>query len=237
MVAFVLINRFQPPPHRSTCFGFIQKYLYALSVSKPIIFLDFDDTLMHTKDAVIDFCNDHYKIKISKEEYHCGNNLEKIVSAHLPEGEDVSRSDFYTHYGSEFLPSHKWHSGVYPVEGVADVIPQLSKKYDLWIVTARQKGSSEVVQSLIDKFLPGSISGTHHVWEHLGNGEFKESPKKDFIESFKGEKILFIDDNPAEVQKTMKIIDSCLFDPHDFHFEEEVPSRVKSWRDIAERLL
>ena len=167
---------------------------------KPILFLDFDDTLVVTRHLVIQFLNSFYRIQIPSDMYLCGNSLEEVVNTYLPNNKQVTRHQLYDDYAINFLASKKIHDDAYPMEGTEIFIPQLALRYDLWVVTARQDGCRHVVENLCKKFFSRSIVGMHFVWKRVAPMQFSENAsKKQFIASTRGEKIAFLDDNPNEV--------------------------------------
>ncbi len=206
---------------------------------KPTVFYDFDDTMLDTRHLVAAYINLRYGTNISAEMYLSGNSLELAVNAALPPGKAVSRDRFYEDFDRLFLRSMKWHSKAVPVKDAEKYIPMISRKYNQWVVTARQDGCAPIFSKLCKKFFGNHISGAHFVWSRTGECQFEmNQSKRDFIASFPGNKVAFFDDNPEEVRKTGEVITTYLFDPNDHHHHEtDIQHRVKSWEEIASILL
>ena len=204
---------------------------------KPVLFLDFDDVILPTREASVRFFKQHYGSQIPDDVYLCGHNLMELVFAHLPEDSVPTREEFYLHFGKNFLASLEWHEGIEPMKGSIEVIPQLSKQYDLWVATARLSYGRPVVKHLLSTFFPGHIKGVHHVWEHTEGLEFAGTPKKDFASRFEHRRAFF-DDNPIEIREMIGTVDSFLFDPLGYHLElEDIPNRIQSWEEIGNLFL
>lgn len=207
---------------------------------KPELVLDFDDTLFQTSTQITTFLNEYFNIQIPihHTEYLCGHLFHELVMRYSPEACNLSREEFYEIFGHEFLASKKWHEHVLPVVGAIDIIPQLAQRYTLHIATARQSSSKLVIDMLLEKFFPGLISSTHFVWEHLGDRQFRQVPKKDFVGALNNP-IGYIDDNPRETLDMMGVVPRViLFDPKGFHIETfDASHRVCDWDQIRELFL
>lgn len=204
-----------------------------------VLFFDFDGFMFDTNPAVLNYIEHRYGVSLDRNAFHCGHSLDKIVSEKLPDGESVGREVFYEDYGLNFLTSLDWHSGVQPIDGMADVVKELSKKFLIYIVTARQSQSSDVVSAILDTHVPGCITGMHCVWLREGPLQFVERPKRSFIEDYWGlPKKAYFDDHPDEIRRVKDILPSYLFDPNGHHDnEDDIEHRVRSWREIGELLL
>ena len=205
--------------------------------NKPVLFLDFDGLQFNTIPITKGYIDKTYKINTDAHEYADHFDpiglLTKYGSKEIPSWED-----FWKNIADNCVNSIPLHRECQPMEGFVLVIKELSKKYDIWTVTARQKSSSHVVQFLHEKHIPGINKGTHHVWEHLPNNVFKSVFKEEFIKNFKGRKIAFIDDAPKEIVPIQNILRSILFDPNGVHtHRDDINERVSSWYEIGNRLL
>ncbi len=205
---------------------------------KPAMFCDFDGFKFNTLPAHRDYINQKYNINIITLEYSHGDKLEDLINQYLSHEDKVTRAYVYEDLAKNFLTSIDWHKEVKPFEDMPEVMKELSQKYRIMTVTARQKTSINSIQYLIDKFIPDCIEEIHCVWEHLGNGEFKENSKRDFILNHKGEKIGFFDDSPKEILRLHDAIPSYLFDPTGLHDSNlEIENRIRSWKEIGDLLL
>jgi hypothetical protein len=206
---------------------------------KPALFFDFDDTLVETREASKKYILHRYGVEMPKELYLCGNSLWVLVNSLLPPERRVEKDQFYQDWRDNFLTSDEHHRAVQPVREADVIVPQLSVRYDLWVVTARQEASQFVVARLCRRIFGRHITGMHFVWR--GNDEvnsWEERSKKDFITNFAGEKVAFFDDNPGEVRAVQPLISAYLFDPLGFHREvTDIERRVSNWHEIADLLL
>lgn len=208
-------------------------------MEKQVLFFDFDGFMFDTNPAVLDYIEHRYGVSLPRDVFHCGNSLDQVVSNKLPEGESVSREEFYDDYGVNFLPSLEWHSNVLPIENMAPVVKELRRKYTIYIVTARQSQGSEVLSALLEEHVPDCIAGIHCVWNKTAPMQFEERSKRSFIESnSSGQKKAYFDDHPDEIRGVRDILPSYLFDPIGHHNDEkDIEQRVRSWSEIGELLL
>lgn len=206
-------------------------------MKKPLLFLDFDGLQFNTTPVTMNYINERYGINSLPFEYADHFNpldlLKKYGAQHIP-----TWNEFWLDIGINCIASIKHHEFCQPMEGFVEVVKELSLKYEIWTVTARQKSSHVVVQYLKEKYIPNIITGVHHVWEELPDRTFKSVFKKDFIDTFQGEKIAFIDDSPTEILALQETLPSFLFDPCHVHTKkEDIKIRVHSWYEIGDRLL
>lgn len=203
------------------------------------LILDFDETLFYTSKQTRIFLNHYFGIQIPIDDkvYLCGHSLHELVLEHLSSDHKLTEGDLYEILGSEFLSSLSWHEDVSPVDGMLEIVPELAKVYTLHVATARQSSSKPVVNMLLDKFLPGLISSTHFVWEHLGNKEFRGVPKKDFVRSLRSP-IGYVDDNPKETKEIIGLAPHViLLDPKGYHPKTLVANYyVSRWEDVPKIL-
>ncbi len=202
------------------------------------ITLDFDETLFSTSIQIKRFLNQLFGIEIPLMTYLCGHSLHSLVLEHLPPGSVLDEGDLYEILGRDFLASMAWHDDIRPMTGVSEIIPELAKKYNLHIATARQASSRLVVETLLERFFPKCISSTHFVWTHLGNKEFKGIPKREFVKSLK-KPYAYVDDNPKETEAILGVADTViLLDPEGHHTNVHIETHcVTSWEDIGKLLL
>lgn len=204
---------------------------------KKNLFFDLDGMKFDTLRAQISYINNRYGIHTIKSDY-LGNNshIDLIIKKYLPEL-NLNRNEIYEDLGKNFTSSIKLHRNVLPMKGMCKILPLLSKKYTLWTVTARQTSGINVIEYLLNKYIPDCISGVHCVWSLSENGGFNGVPKKDFIRSISGKKIAFFDDSPEEIIDTKDIIPSYLFDPMNMYEDIEGVIRIKNWKEIGEIFL
>lgn len=203
---------------------------------KPHIFLDFDGLKFDTIPSMVSFINRTYKIESVIEDYTGSCPLELIVKKYDPSCR-LSEDDVFLHFGNNFLTSIEWHKEVLPLDGMCEVVSRLASKYTIWTVTARQKCSLPAIEYLLDKYIPGCISGIHCVWDYV-DGKYQSVDKREFISNVPGEKIAFFDDSKGEILKMQETIPSYLFDPSGLHdSDQSINNRIRSWWEIGEMLL
>ncbi len=207
-------------------------------MNKPALFLDFDNFKFDTWPAHIAYLNEKYGINSVIADYAHNPPLEQVVGRYLPEGQRPTHIPLYEDLGKNFLASIERHADVKPMEGMCEVVPKLAEKYDLWTVTARQKTSRPVIEHLIERYIPGCIAGIHNVWEHHGDGRVTGVSKRDFIWSFQGPKVAFLDDSPGEILQLQDLLPCYLYDPKGIHDGDgRIQHRVRSWWEIGEVFL
>ena len=194
-------------------------------MKKPNIFLDFDGLKFHTASQLAIYMNGRFGINSKTSDYVNNQPLHIVLRTYISNIEN-------------YQTSIKWHEDMLPMEDMCETMYKLAKKYLLWTVTSREKTSVKTIRYLLDKHIPGCITGIHCVYEHRGSGVFNEVSKRDFIQSVSGEKIAFFDDSPSEILKTQDIIPSYLFDPDGLHDDiGQITNRVKNWKEIGDRFL
>jgi 5'(3')-deoxyribonucleotidase len=205
-------------------------------MNKPNIFLDLDGMKFDTLPAIVSFVNDFFGIKSTIDEYP-GNNIYDVFKKHLPYGK-LTSDQFHLQMSKNFYSSIKHHETIMPMDNMCEVVSELSKKYNLYTVTARINQGLKVIEFLLNKHIPGCIKEIHCVHEYQPNGIFKADPKISFIERIKGRNIAFIDDTPEEIIRVQDIIPSYLFDPTNHHYsKKEIKNRVKNWEQIGKFFL
>jgi hypothetical protein len=205
--------------------------------NKKNLFFDFDDMKFITLPLLVSYINKKYGIKTTLNEYLDNNDsLDKIIQEHLP-GVLIGYNDIYKDVGENFHASLNWHSDVEPMPHMSEVMKGLKEKYNLYTVTSRQKVGIGVIQYILDKYIPGCITGVHCVWHYDKTDGFIANPKRNFIENTPGENIAFFDDSPKEIKKVEDIIPSYLFDPNGLHKDSETKNRVASWEQIGNMFL
>lgn len=206
---------------------------------KPYLFFDLDETMFLTLEHMVNYINGRHGINSTIYD-HIGNNdsLDEVIRKHDPNF-NLSWGETYADVGINFHTSIEHHEDVLPMKDMPKVVKELSKKYRLVIVTARQKVGLDVINYLTHKHIPGCITYTHCVWEHIGNGKFnKIMSKREFVKNISGEKAGFIDDSVHEIMKMKDILPCFLYDPTDHHKSVlHIPNRVTSWEQIRNTFL
>ncbi|HEY0908424.1 MAG TPA: hypothetical protein VGE35_03700 [Candidatus Paceibacterota bacterium] len=204
----------------------------------PTLFIDFDNCKFSTKLAEMAYINWRYGVNSVPADYADSFWIDEILAKYLPPEKIPSREEIYRDLTLNYLTSIEHHASIEPMEGICEVLPLLAKRYSLWTVTARVKTSQTVVMHMNELHVPGCISGVHHVWDFV-EGKFKKiASKRDFIASFAGKKVGFIDDSPTEVLEVDGVVPAFLFDPHHQHDgNTRIQRRVRNWHEIGEIFL
>ncbi len=202
-------------------------------MKKPTLFLDFDGLKFDTISAHMEYMNARYNIPSIITDYANNPSLELVVRKYITT-HPITREEAYKDLSDNFLQSLELHEVIQPFEGMCEVVKELSKKYSLWTVTARQKSGLHVIEHLLNKHVPECISGIHCVSEHLGKNKYNEISKRSFIENFEGAKVAFIDDSAHEIKLVQDIIPVYLFDPLGMNdHDTSITHRIRNWEEIG----
>jgi len=204
-------------------------------MKKPNLFFDFDDTIFRSWPLVVSYLNGKYNLNLKEGDFNGVTSFEDVITKHR-EALNLTYDEFYLDYAINFLSSMAWHEKIELMEGAKEIIPLLAKKYNLYIVTARQKISMDVINHLISKNFPDCFKEIHCIWEYVEGIGYVQVSKKDFILGVSGEKIAFIDDSPKEVFKMEGVIPTYIFDPYGTKGEIGFPS-FKNWYEIGDKFL
>jgi len=202
------------------------------------IFLDFDNTKFNTNPMFRDYFNERYRIQSELKDYANNPDHQLVLRKYLPAGACPTEIEYYQDIRDNLFSSIERHDTVHPVEGMAETILLLAERYKIWIVTAREKSSMPVIEHLINKHIPGSISGIHCVWDHKGNGIHHKTSKIEFVWNIEGKKIAFLDDSVKEVLEMQTLIPSYLFDPAGINDHiKDIQHRVRSMKEFGKLFL
>lgn len=208
------------------------------TTQRPALFFDFDDSLVQTTPVIRQYIFETYSVRLP-DGYVCGHSLDAIVQERLPRGAHFDRAQFWKRQRTEFQQSKKWMRKLKPVEDAPEVIQYLTKTYELWLVTARDKQGLTLIGDTLDMLYPEAFTGIHCVYHNHRDGKYTKEPKHAFMERFhRDHRIGFIDDHPQEIKDASHAVTSYLFDPNHWHDNEsDITHRVHSWAEIADTLL
>ena len=184
--------------------------------------IDFDDVLIDFVAHMTEYHNNTYNTSFTRENYTTRNLHDTWKTS---EEEAINRV-------KDFVISES-HKGIPPMEGATGVLNRLSKKYELIIITARDKAEIDAVQYLIEKHFGNIFSSVHFLYDNGVKEKTKGQLCKDLEIDF------FIDDSITNVQNTSEAgITTFLFDaPWNRDFSDSNITRVHSWKEIEEILL
>lgn len=202
---------------------------------KEALILDFDGVIVITEYLWIDYINKKYGIDSKKEDYD--NNLSLEDNVNKMAGLKLAFEEFYCDFTNNFTMSRKVHENVSLLPNAKAVIKELSKKYSLFISTARNALGRDVVKYVLDRheILP-YFKGFHFIYSFDNRMEFVKYPKAEFIASFDGHVSYFIDDSHKEIEKSKKIASSILFDTH-LGKKIDGAWTANSWLEIGDLVL
>ncbi len=202
------------------------------------IFLDFDGLKFNTTPLIVNFMNEKYGINSKIDDYlNKGSYIHEILHNYRPDLKHITKDDVYLAYGNEFANSIEKHSDIVPISGMIEIVNRLSKKYNLYTVTARQESGKHVIKHVVDRFIPNCIVDIHCVWKKSGSS-FCKIPKIDFVKSIKGEHVAFFDDSLHEIHEMQDFIPSYLFNPKNSNNDlTGIKNHVSSWEEFGEKFL
>ncbi len=195
---------------------------------KKRIGIDFDDVLFSCNEMLLPFHNNRYGTNHVKD---------NVGTYYLHDLWKCTREEAYARV-IEFYNS-KEHDSMKPIEGAVDAINQLSKRYELFIITARPPEAEEVTKKLLKHFqtdknkswnmifkklhFTGTVDGKNHI---ITKAEVCKNENID----------IFIDDHINNViNVSLTGIPSILLD-QPWNKDEVLPNNVKrlySWEEIV----
>jgi len=130
---------------------------------KPVLACDIDEVLAHFIPSLALFHNDQYHTSLTTDDF-------SSYEFHLIWGGTVEECNYKMElfYESDFFLSH-----IRPVHTAFECLQQLSKDFELHVVTARQNKLKDVTTSWVDTHYPGMFSNIH-----FGNHYSTEGKKR-----------------------------------------------------------
>lgn len=193
-------------------------------MTKPIIAVDFDDTLVFNAQIVVGAYN---------REHHADVTLNDVYVA-----EKYGNPEHGWHHSREearewirvFLHGEEAQSNP-PLPGTKEVLERLKKRYELVIVTGRQPSWRAATEPWLERFVPGIFAAVHYA----GN-----TPKGEICEKIGAE--IMIDDSPYYLATCVQHeVRSILFGDYPWNTPEYAQShhleRAISWAEVEELLL
>lgn len=149
---------------------------------RPVIVIDCDDVLINASQFIVDTYNERYGTKVQLAHAHTSKNPEWAADR-----DEVFRRLYEIQHTKEF-------GNITPRSDAMEVIPRLSKAYDLHLITAR----SDEVLTVTERMLEGYFTGCFVGIDHVG----PDSSKGDVCERI-GASVM-IDDNIAHLEAAMR---------------------------------
>jgi uncharacterized HAD superfamily protein len=135
-----------------------------MNLSKPIIAVDFDDVIADFNRAFLAYHNENFGTNVA---YSDITTFELGLFYGIDEGLLVDRIIHFC---------HTFHETIKPIDGIKSTILELSKTYDLQIVTSRGDALNQVTQNWVDKWFPETFSAIHFVNKHPSEQRPGKSP-------------------------------------------------------------
>ncbi len=189
-------------------------------MNKKRVGIDFDDVLFCCNETLQPFHNNRYGTNLTKD---------NVATYYLHDLWKCTKEEAYERV-LEFYNSEE-HASMQPLEGAVEAIHQLSKRYELFVVTARPP-EAEVTTKKLLKHFPNVFKKIHFVGTTTGKNHTitkAEVCKQEHID-------IFIDDSFHNTVNIAIIgIPTLLFN-QPWNKENALPDGVKrvySWEEIV----
>lgn len=196
-------------------------------MKKPVIVVDIDDVLSDENNAVLEYINQAYGLRLTPADY----DIEAEYWGYWEKVWGVDRVDGERWFSSYIASGVKAKHVVLP--GAIETISELRKNYKLMIITSRDDAQVELTHVWLDKYFPGVFSDIAFV--HLWSGDMKAS-KAEIAIKF-GASYL-IDDNAEHCQLSATAgITALLFGNYGWNRSAVLYDgmlRVRDWADVRE---
>lgn len=134
---------------------------------KPIIAIDVDDVLADEKSSVMKFINEHYNLNFTHEDYDVEAEYWGYWEQVWGLGDEEGAKRYEVYVSSGVKATH------YVLPHALEVIAHLKKRYDLVVITARDKVHLELTHEWLDDHFPDTFS--HVAFVHIWSGDKKAS--------------------------------------------------------------
>ena len=193
------------------------------SDSKPILAIDLDDVLAPLIQDFCDYLNHKYGTNIQIGPGFSYFGVEKLIG--ISAEELVVRLE-------EYFESDIYHR-VEPFEGAIDALSDLSRKYDLILITARPDTVRNVSERWLESHFPETFKHTHFV------GLSKDSPTKLSVMD-RYDAVGLIDDNLHNIEDVAAAgKKAILFGDYHWNQIHKLPAgvvRARDWEEVLEKL-
>lgn len=206
-------------------------------------FFDCDGFIFDTIPAHIDYIEKKYGVRFTANDFAAQPDISQLLRERLQRDRGLSYNEVYKDLGVNFIASWEWHQHVKPIEGAVEVIQKLSPYTEIFIITRRPNISSKVLEKLIKKHIPDTISGIRFGFTFGKHGKHEYVSKKEHISALSTTRMdLFFDDSLHECTEMNNVVKTYLFDPQDIyrnnpHVKGKDMPVVKSWIHVEEKVM
>lgn len=191
-------------------------------MSKPVLAVDFDDTLVSHVDTMVAAYNADHSDKITAHDVHF---TQKVGNPEHGWGGD--RSVAMAWIADYLSADHAMETP--PITGAVEALRQLKEKYRLMIVTGRDKSFAPATQPWIDRFIPGLFEAVHYAGD----------TRKSVICNEIGAETI-IDDSPVYLADCVAAgINGIAFGDYVWNTDDKLPAgvkRAKTWQQVTDLL-
>jgi uncharacterized HAD superfamily protein len=199
-------------------------------MQRPIIAVDIDDVLSANAEGFINFSNETWGHNLTKDDYV--EDWRQIWK--IPLDEAMRRSDQFHASGVVSRYAH--------IEEAIPVLQRLKRRYELIVVTSRQRNLKEQTVAWLDRYFPDIFQSIHYagIWDDAEEHNVQERVKhtKARICRELGADYLIDDQIKHCVEAAKAGIRSILFGDYSWNKDlAELPGgvvRAKTWKDVEE---
>lgn len=194
---------------------------------KQIIAVDFDDTIFDEDTAVRLFHNERYGTRHTTEDYLAPGEYGTFWM-HIW---NTDKTETLRRY-EEFL-IHKFKHGLPPLSGAIEVLESLKQRYELVIITSRDKRGVSITHEALNKYYPSIFKDVHFVplWD-----TGKKATKAQISQSVGAEYL--IDDSFEHCLLAAEAgIEALVYGVYGWNQTQELQphmTRVKNWMEVKE---
>lgn len=189
---------------------------------KPVLAVDFDDTVVSHIDTLVDSYNQSHEDHITVHDVHFAQKVGAPKS-----GWHGNRAEALKWIADYMATDHALQTP--PVAAAVEVLTRLKERYRLMIVTGREQSWQPQTEEWINRFMPNLFDEVHYA------GDIRKSVICNQI----GAKTI-IDDSPVYLADCIAAgIRGIAFGDYGWNQDAELPEgaeRAKTWNEVEELL-
>jgi 5'(3')-deoxyribonucleotidase len=194
---------------------------------KPVLAVDFDDVLFPFMDQFVPHYNETYDASFVHDDYFTFEFHE--VWGGTPDAAFECVSTFF----------HRSHDGIPPVPGAVEAVHELSRHYDLVIVTARDEELRSHTEGWLAHAFPDVFSSVHLCNSYVRDPNVTRRSKLEVLEELSA--VGIIDDSLRTTSQVAAAgYQALLFGQYPWNRAEQLPegvNRFADWQGIVESLV